>query len=144
MARTKISTLKQLRSALRSLTLSEFMLLTRQGRAAYGALFDELEETFTDEDPASLPPPEEPRRLSAPPYHKLQPLPPDQPVAPWAAALSTMGIEIHSAEGALQGQRDLWAKGSALKTLREAGLAFEDQPSIPPPPGAGAGDLHVS
>ncbi len=151
----KISTLKQLRTALRSISLSEFMQLTRQGRIAYGALFDELEDSFQAEeepDAPSLPAPEEIRRLpSSPPtggaslypregFCRLQPPQEGVPIAPWVAMLAMMGVD--NPEAYLAGQRELWARGGALQNLRMSGLAFSDPPDTARQPNLGA-DLYL-
>ncbi len=151
MARTKgISTLKQLRSALRTMTLSEFMQLSPHGRSAYGALYDELEADYGEDAPALPAPDPEPKRLpsrppvqgslypqspslppanSMPPapgaWFKMRPLDGDQEPKPWARALSIMGVDEEVANDVLLGGREFWATDGSLHTLRNCGFQFE-------------------
>lgn len=149
MARTKISSLKQLHTALRSLSIAEFMRLSPHGRSAYGALFDELD--VEDEMP-ELPAPA-PRRLpSSPPvpapgqvsvfppgegFKHLQPVSRVEDVPGWARALVSLGFDSGLAEDALLGRREVWVKGDTRTNMEAVGFTFD------PGESARVGNVHA-
>lgn len=144
MARNKISSLKQLYTALRSLSIAEFMDLSRQGRLAYGAMFDELREQFEKDDELALAGAPEMRALPrhtpvpsfppgsifsvAPPgggFLKVQPVARVEDLPVWVRAAQTVGIDPGLAQDALAGKRELWVTGDMRKIMEQVGFTFE-------------------
>ncbi len=140
MARTKINTLRHLLPAPRSLSIGEFKRRSAHGRAAYGALFDELAE---EDDDLTLAAPEPVRTLprtrppSSPPaplpslappsdgFRRLMPVQRLEDLGAWTRAAAGIGISPDLAEDALAGRRELWARGRTLESLESVGFTFE-------------------
>ncbi len=141
MARNRIANLKQLHTALRSLSIAEFMRLSPHGRAAYGALFDELAEE--DEPELALPAPEPPRSLlprtrppSNPPpvasvfppgegFKRVQPVANAADIGAWVRAATGLGLSQDLAEDALTGRREMWVRGRTRESMEQVGFTFD-------------------